>query len=47
MTFNQAGGAFVDYAVEQLLKDKLVGSRFCDDQSIADIVNGFEKKVIV
>jgi hypothetical protein len=42
---SQAGGVFVDCAMEKLLKEKLTGSKFCDDQIIADIVNGFEKKV--
>ncbi|KAG8846504.1 hypothetical protein FRB91_000722 [Serendipita sp. 411] len=40
----QAGGVFVDRAAENMLREKLCGSKYGDDDTRTDMVRGFESK---
>lgn len=40
----QAGGVFIDRAAEKLFKSKLSGSKFGDDDCIAEMVGAFESR---
>ena len=43
----QAGGVFVDRAIRDMLKEKLEGSKFAEDEMLDLMVEEFEKKVIL